>query len=228
MHGEMETTWTPRLVTTAFHVLFLAGAFWILFLGGGPTIVGWIDSESHLPADPLRRTVLLAFGIILFVRMTLALFYLLKRKFDWSEAGGVLLALFLYQVVFALLATGRTSPFGTLDFIGVLLFISGSLLNTASELQRKHFKEKPENQGRLYTRGLFGYARHINYFGDALWVTGWAIVTHNPWSALIPAFITGLFVFTFIPSLSRHLGAHYGDQFETWAHHTKAFVPFIY
>ena len=52
--------------------------------------------------------------------------------------------------------------------MGILLFIIGSYINTYSEIQRKRFKDNPNNKGKLYTLGLFQYARHINYFGDIL------------------------------------------------------------
>jgi hypothetical protein len=44
--------------------------------------------------------------------------------------------------------------------------------NGLSELQRYRWKRQPQNAGRLYTGGLFAYARHINYFGDQELFTG--------------------------------------------------------
>jgi protein-S-isoprenylcysteine O-methyltransferase Ste14 len=75
---------------------------------------------------------------------------------------------------------------------------------------------------------LFRYARHINYFGDTLWVVGWAMVTYNPWSALVPAALATGFVFFFILALTAHLKQKYGDQYDEWTKTTKKFVPFLY
>jgi hypothetical protein len=71
-----------------------------------------------------------------------------------------------------------------------LIFISpvlGSALNTGAERQRYRWKRRPENAGHLYTGGLFAYARHINYFGDQVLFTGWALITGRLWLFLIPA-----------------------------------------
>jgi len=214
-------------VCTGLHAALLAAAGWLYFGGGLGTAAGWFGMErSH--GDLPRRVVLFSFGVVLFARMGLGLFWLLKRKFAWNELGGVLMAVFVYQIVFALLGGSCQAPIDIADVLAVALFVVGSFLNTGSEVQRKRFKDRPENQGRLYTAGLFRYARHINYFGDTLWVTAWAIVTGNAWSAIIPAALAAAFVFAFIPSLTRHLQARYGDQYDQWAKTTKAFVPFVY
>ena len=106
--------------------------------------------------------------------------------------------------------------------------VLGSFLNTGSEIQRYFFKNNPAHKGVLYTGGMSSLARHINYFGDSLWVTAWAILTRNIWSIFIPILITAMFVFVFIPSLTKHLKSHYGEDFDAWAKRTKAFVPFLY
>lgn len=221
MHGDKETSNFPRLACTIIHLLFLIIAGWVYF-------GGWFNDPSAGPGDVERRIILFSFGIILFLRMTLGLFYLLQRKFGWDELGGVLFALFLYQVVFAVLGGGETKPPGLLDVAAIVLFVFGSCLNTGSELQRKKFKDQPPNQGKLYTQGLFRFARHINYFGDVLWVTAWAVVTGNIWALMMPLFLTALFIFFFIPSLTTHLKSRYAGQFNDWAQNTKALIPYIY
>ena len=37
------------------------------------------------------------------------------------------------------------------------------------------FKRRPENKGKLFTGGLFAVSMHPNYFGDLLWVSGYAL-----------------------------------------------------
>jgi steroid 5-alpha reductase family enzyme len=160
--------------------------------------------------------------------MCIAQFYLLKRKFGWDELGGVLFALFVYQVCFALLNNPTNTKINVLDVFSIALFVIGSYLNTGSELQRKKFKDNPNNQGLLYTEGLFRYARHVNYFGDILWVTAWAFMTRNIWSAIIPVVLTAAFIFFFIPSLAKYLRTRYGQQYDEWVKTTKVLIPFIY
>jgi steroid 5-alpha reductase family enzyme len=228
MHGEQEHSYATRIICTLLHLVFLAIAGWIYFAGGAEVISGWFSGEPVPAGNLARRVVLFSFGVVLFIRMNLAFFYLLKRKFDWEEFGGVLFALFVYQIVFALLGVWQNTPIGALDIAAIALFLVGSYFNTGGEWQRKRFKARPENRGRLYTQGLFSYARHINYFGDTLWVTAWAVVTRNIWSFIIPVALAAAFVFAFIPSLEKHLKARYGAQFKSWAEHTKAYIPFIF
>jgi steroid 5-alpha reductase family enzyme len=228
MHGQSETTSAPRNICTFIHILFVGIAAWIFFGGGLEYINSWISDVHTSPGHLARQIILFAFSVLLLLRMSFELYYLLKRKFDWSELGGVLFALFLYQVLYALLGGNNEKTIDGIDVFAVTLFLLGSLINTISEVQRKRFKDKPENRGILYTQGLFQYARHINYFGDVLWVTGWAIVTRNVFSAIIPVCITALFVFFFIPSLSNHLKSKYGQQYEVWKGSTKSLVPFIF
>ena len=228
MHGVTENSRFTRVVCTLIHLSFLVIAGWIYFGNGLNQLHGLLGYENSSKPDIARQVVLFSFGVVLFVRLSITLFYLLKRKFDWPELSGVIFAVFLYQILFAVLGAGESEALNYFDFLGIFLFILGSIFNTLSEFQRKWFKDKPENKGRLYNGGLFAYARHINYFGDSLWVTGWAMLTRNIWSYTVPAFITILFLFVFIPSLTKYLETRYSDQFEQYRQQTKTFIPFIY
>ena len=228
MHGEQEHSYTTRTVCTILHFVFLVVASWIYFAGGNEVILGWLGGEPAHAGDLARRIILFSFGIVLFLRITLGFFYLLKRKFGWEEFGGVLFALFVYHVVFALLGARANTPIGALDIVAIALFLVGSYFNTGAEWQRKRFKDESKNRGKLYTQGLFRYARHINYFGDTLWVTAWAILTRNIWSFTIPLALAAAFVFAFIPSLTEHLKPRYGKQYEPWTKGTTTYIPFIF
>ena len=227
MHGERETTNVPRTTWVVAHLLILAAVGWLYFGGGVETIGGWFGRE-WTAGDFGRRYVLMGFGILLWVRMGLGAFVLLKRRFDWSECAAVTLAVGVYQLGFALLGATTASEIGTLDYVAIALFLLGSALNTGSEWQRKRFKDDPANKGKLYTEGLFGIVRHPNYLGDTLWATGWAMMTKNWWSVLIVVACVSGFVFFFIPELSKYLAERYGEQYDEWARRTKRLVPFIY
>ena len=191
-------------------------------------LLRWFGRAVAAAGNQGRLWVMFAFSLILFLRLLFTLFVLLKRRFDWGEFAGVVFALFVYQIVFALLGAGEEKPLDWLDGIGIALFVLGSFLNTGSEIQRYFFKNNPAHKGVLYTGGMFSLARHINYFGDSLWVTAWAILTKNIASIFIPILITTMFVFVFIPSLTRHLKSRYREDFDAWAKRTRAFVPFLY
>ena len=74
-----------------------------------------------------------------------------------------------------------------------------------SEIQRKRFKDKPENKGKLYGGGLFGLATNINYGGYTLWRTGYAVAAAGlPWGALTGALAFYDFSTRAIPVLDQY------------------------
>jgi protein-S-isoprenylcysteine O-methyltransferase Ste14 len=87
---------------------------------------------------------------------------------------------------------------------------------------------KEDNKGRLYTKRLFRYAMHINYFGDIVLFTGFAMITHRFSMLVIPAIMTLNFVFNIIPSLDRYLEKKWGAEFRDYAQKTKKLIPRIY
>ena len=58
-------------------------------------------------------------------------------------------------------------------YAGLALYVLGSYLNTWSEVDRCLWKKDKRNKGKLYTKGLWRYSMHINYFGDVVLFTGW-------------------------------------------------------
>ena len=209
------------------HLVLLLSAGW-LYLPSGSAWITAVLWQAQSTGDPMRRSVLWLFGLVFWLRLLITGLYLLRRRFGWEEFWPVVCACAIYQIGFAVLGTSSAQPLGAWDFVGIALFVIGSYLNTGSEYQRKRFKDQPANQGKLYRNGLFRYIRHVNYLGDSLWVLGWAILTTNLGSLLIPALLTTGFVFYFIPSLSRYLHERYGESYEQWTRTSWAFVPFIY
>ncbi|KAI0159797.1 hypothetical protein GGR57DRAFT_500124 [Xylariaceae sp. FL1272] len=60
--------------------------------------------------------------------------------------------------------------------IGATLYIAGLIIEALSESQRAAFKARPENKGKVCKVGLWRWARHINYFGYAMWRGGYCMV----------------------------------------------------
>lgn len=199
---------------------------WLMF--GDPRGI-WYPLQGFLiRGDLLRRGLLWACGGVYFIRLVFTLFVFFKRKLSWIEA--ITISVLMAPVLFAFMVVGGNSqePLGILDLFGLFLYVLGSFLNTYAEHSRHIWKKKPENRGQLYTQGLFKYAMHINYLGDSLLFTGFAVIAHNLTTFLIPFFMTLNFVVILIPSLDRHLARKYGKEFDDYAASTKKLVPKLY
>lgn len=185
-----------------------------------------IDFRFIFPKlSPSTTISMILLILITFARLNCMMFIWLPRGISWKEAIGNSTAFALYYLLFPFLAQWDSV---NLVVIGWILFIAGSTINSLSELLRKPFKDDPNNKGKLYTGGLFKYAVHINYFGDVLWVLGFALVTGNLWSLLIPLFLLCMFVFSYIPNADKYLESHYGQAFIDYKKKTKSLIPFIW
>jgi steroid 5-alpha reductase family enzyme len=62
---------------------------------------------------------------------------------------------------------GRNVPFGIIDILGIIFWITGFIFETTGDLQLARFKADPSNKGKVLDSGLWRYTRHPNYFGDS-------------------------------------------------------------
>lgn len=201
-------------------------AFVLLAHASALAVAGRLLLEA--PGDPRRRAALFFCGLVYFLRVCGTVLRLLKRRLAWPEALGIAGTLWLVQPWFAAAGGARALPLGPRDWAALALYLTGSGLNTGSELARDRWKKDPAHAGRLYTGGLFALSRHVNYFGDAVLFAGWALLTRSAWCLAVPAAMTAGFVFVNIPLLERHLKERYGSQFDAYAARTKSFVPFLF
>ena len=164
---------------------------------------------------------------LIFAR-AICMFVFLQRKIGWFEGGLTAFLFFMFFYLFGISAGSHTEPIGPIDIVGVLLFLAGSYINVLADYQRFVWKRKNENKGRRYTKGLFKYSMHINYFGDGLAYIGLAMITREYVCLLVAIGITLNFIFLQIPLLDRHLSRKYSDEFEEYKKQTKRFIPFVY
>ena len=178
--------------------------------------------------DILRR-ILIAFCLVIyFLRLQITVWVYQRRTWAWLETIiiSILIPFALYG--FAKAGGNNHQAVGGVEVIGMLLYIAGSYINTQAEYDRYVWKLKAENKGRLYTEGLFRLSMHINYFGDIVLFTGFAMITHRLAVFIIPLIMTINFIFNIIPSLDRYLENKYGDEFRAYAAKTKKLIPKIY
>lgn len=221
MYGVKKKSWPKKLTIMGSEFVLLLVVFWFLFLDG--------NQYLQMPDGNAERNVLLfLFCLIIFIRMNGMMMFLLKRGITWGEAFGVIGAFAVYYLGFSFLGGTTDMTLDWIDGIAVVLFLIGSLINTGSEVLRHQWKKVSQNKGKLYTGGLFRYAIHINYFGDLVWVSGFALLTRNLWAGLIPIFLGIMFVCVNIPQHDQYLREKYGKAFATYEKKTKKFIPFIY
>lgn len=110
-------------------------------------------------------------------------------------------------------------------YLSIPIFATGMLIEYVSEYQRKTFKDDPDNNGKVYSNGLFGYARHINYCGYMIWRTAMGLAAGG-WAGA--ALISGLFWYDFnnrsIPVLDEYCSAKYGNRWQDF----RRKVPFAF
>ena len=89
--------------------------------------------------------------------------------------------------------------------LGLGLYTVGIFTEFGSELDRKRFKDKPENKGKPYGGGLWSWATNINYGGYTLWKAGYAVVAAGlPWGVAVGAWSSYEFATRIIPSMDEY------------------------
>ena len=177
----------------------------------------------------LRFWILASFGALYLLRLNVMMRWLLPREVSKEEIGFVLL-IFVPAIMtsFALGANGCDEDIHIALAIGcVCFYLLGSYLNSGSELQRKLWKSHPENKGKCYTEGLFSLARNINYFGDVVLFSAWALASGRWWNAWAPLFMFLSFVFHHIPEKEAYLEKRYEAEWPAYSAGTKL-IPFVY
>jgi len=192
-----------------------------------PGMIDWLRPYKA-GGDFLRNILILSCFIIYFLRVLGSIFIFFRRKMYWIEA--ILIANIMPWIFpYVIWAGGKNDqPIGLMELFGLLLFLCGSYLNTGSEYSRHIWKQKKENKGRLYTKKLFGYARHINYLGDIMLFTGLAAVAHRAVLLVIPVSMALIFILILIPLKENYLKNKYGTEFSEYVNKTKKLIPMVY
>jgi protein-S-isoprenylcysteine O-methyltransferase Ste14 len=187
----------------------------------------WLK-EYQMAGDLLRRILIASCLIIYFVRLQVTVWIFQKRKWTWLETITITVLMSFVLYAYASVGGNNKQVVGAVEVIGILLYLSGSYINSQSEYTRHAWKLKEENRKRLYTEGLFSLAMHINYFGDIVLFTGFAMVTHGLSMLVIPLIMAMNFIFYIIPSLDKYLEKKYKDEFRDYSKKTKKLIPMIY
>jgi steroid 5-alpha reductase family enzyme len=190
-------------------------------------IAGYFGFPVGTGDNTRRNFILLAMGIYFF-KSVISQFIFMDREYRWSEALTSSLWLFIAYNTFVFTAgTIKYSP-GRTEISGIIILLIGVLISLVSEYQRINWLSNPETSGKLYKGGLFRLSRHINYFGELIIFTGFAMITKSVWAYTIPLTLIIVFAMVNIPMQDKKLKEKFGDEFESYASHSKKMIPFLY
>jgi len=223
---KYDRSFWNKAVFSGCILIAICAALWLMFADFAASNT-WL-MQYQLAGDFVRRILIASCLIIYFVRLQVTVWVFQKRKWTWLETITITVLMSFVFYAFANVGGNNKQGVGSVEVIGILLYLSGSYINTHSEYYRHVWKLKEENRGRLYTEGLFSLSMHINYFGDIVLFTGLAMVTYSLSMLVIPLIMAVNFVFNIIPSLDRYLEKKYKDEFRDYSKKTKKFIPLIY
>jgi steroid 5-alpha reductase family enzyme len=130
---------------------------------------------------------------------------------------------------------GQISPtpahFTGLDILGFLVWVAGFSFEAVADWQLARFKADPANRGKVMNRGLWGYSRHPNYFGETLiWWGLFLIALATPlgwWAIISPVVITFLLLkVSGVVLLEKDIAERRPEYLE-YLKTTSAFIPWF-
>ena len=129
-------------------------------------------------------------------------------------------------VQLGMLEDGRLT---VLNLLGVVVAVAGIATESLADRQLARFRADPGNRGKVMDRGLWGWSRHPNYFGEA--VTWWGIAL-VAWHGAVTAFgLLGPLVITLFLLTRSGIGPLEAQlrrtkpQYAEYVARTSAFIP---
>jgi len=224
--NKHEKSLFPKAFIIAAMATSLSITFYLTF-GAEKELITWLQPYK-ITGDLYRNAILLSCFVVYFLRLLFTMFIFYRRKMYWVEAIVITSIMPFIIPYMAFIGGQKNQRIGFIEIIGVVFFLIGSYLNSRSEHLRNIWKQKKENEGRLYTEGLFKYAIHINYLGDIILFVGLAMVVNSIKLLFVPGSMALIFIMILIPLKEEYLKEKYGDEFRDYKSNTKRLIPFIY
>ncbi len=248
----------PLMISGGLAILVFVTVIWLIslakkdsgimdiFWGIGFIIAGYfyISADYSSAAQPrLLYLLVLIWGLRLAVHIGIrnAGHPEDARYAAWRAASGKNWWWFSYLKVFLLqgtvmwivslpLLTGlqdQSAP-GFLDYAGILLWTAGMFFETVGDWQLLQFKKKPENKGKVFKEGLWGYTRHPNYFGESLIWWGFTLIAVQGttlWILISPILMTFLLLKVSGVKMLDELLIRTKPEYADYIRNTNAFLP---
>jgi steroid 5-alpha reductase family enzyme len=162
-------------------------------------IVSYVSFQSNSSINVNIGSILLALFILLWaIRLGSFLFTRIKKsgedkrfKFIKPSLTRFLMAWTLQGLWVSLCSmcalTAIASKNGVIQnglfYIGILVFISGFVVEIIADWQKSTFRKNPENKDQFISNGLWYYSRHPNYFGEIILWLGISIMSFSSLSS---------------------------------------------
>jgi steroid 5-alpha reductase family enzyme len=121
------------------------------------------------------------------------------------------------------------TPMGWLDYAGLGLAAAGFLFEALADFQLAAFRTDPANKTKIMDRGLWGWSRHPNYFGEAVMWWGYFAIgfaaSHMWWLVLSPLLITFLLLQVSGVTLMEQTMEQRHPGYDQYRRRVSAFVP---
>jgi len=119
---------------------------------------------------------------------------------------------------------------GLIDFIAVVVWVTGFSFEAGGDFQLARFKNNPKNKGKVLNTGFWKYTRHPNYFGDsAVW---WAyalfsIAAGGYWQIIGSVIMTALIIRISGVALLEKTLVDTKPRYREYIRKTSAFLPWF-
>ena len=146
------------------------------------------------------------------------------KVFLLQAVAGWIISLPIYFSIVSLAPPSLT----VLDYLGVLLFVSGLVFESLGDEQLRRFRADRVNRGKVLDTGLWRYTRHPNYFGECCIWWGFylfALAAGAWWALPGPLLVTGLLLRAAGVAPFGQTGGNRRPQYADYVLKTNAFFP---
>jgi len=136
-----SSSWNKAVFSGCILITIIA-ALWLMFADCAASNT-WLK-QYQLTGDFVRRILIASCLIIYFARLQVTVWVFQKRKWTWLETIAITVLMSFVFYAFANVGGNNKQGVGVIEVIGILLYLSGSYINTHSEYSRHIWKLKEE------------------------------------------------------------------------------------
>lgn len=146
------------------------------------------------------------------------------EKVDIPTLITMLLFVGVFYALPAWFAFTNQTPLGYVSMaISLLLYIFGSLINTAADVQKMTAKSMG---AKLVSTEIWRSVRNVNYFGDLMRYSSFAVVSGSLWSAILPLTVLALYIPRILDK-EKSMSDKYSD-FSQYQQQSKRLIPWVW